>query len=303
MTFRRYFICFVLSMLVSISTAVFAGDPPNKLNYQGILTNSTGQPVTGSVTVTFRLYNALTGGTAIWSEPQSVALANDGRFSVVLGSTTPLYPGLFTGVTYIGVKVGNDAEMPRQQLTSVAYALNANTATTAITAQKSLDTVQIPKGVIVMWNGTLATIPAGWALCDGELHEGIRTPNLKDKFVVGVGSDFTVGATGGTKTIDISHSHSIAADSPGTNYVGDHQHSYSGTTSINSNTDKRSKSDDLQDTGGSVHNHTYSGVTSVSGGHTHTVNAHSHYGATGVAGTTTLDKLPPYYALAYIMKL
>ncbi len=285
MTYRRYFICLVLSMLVSISTAVFAGDPPNKLNYQGILTNGTGLPITGAVTIKFSLYDTPTGVTALWAEQQSVTLDKDGRFSVVLGSTTPLTPGLFTGTTYIGVKVGNDSEMPRQQLTSVAYALNAN----------------IPKGVIVMWSGTLATIPAGWALCDGSNG----TPNLKDKFVVGVGVDFAVavGATGGTKSVDISHSHSIAADSPGTNYVGDHQHSYSGTTSINSNTDKRSKTDDLQDTGGSVHNHTYSGVTSVSGGHTHTVNAHSHYGATGVAGTTTLDKLPPYFALAYIMKL
>jgi len=277
-TLSRHF----LWMLVLIGSVALADGPPRKLNYQGILTSSTGGAVTSPVSVMFSLYSVPTSGTAFWTETQSVTIANDGRFSVVLGSTTPLDPALFTGETYIGVKVGSDTEMPRQQLTSVAYAFNA-----------------IPKGVIVMWSGTLATIPAGWALCDGSNG----TPNLKDKFIVGVGIDFAFGATGGTKSVDISHSHSIAADSPGTNYVGDHQHSYSGTTSINSNTDKRSKTNDLQDTGGSVHNHAYSGVTSVSGGHTHTVNAHSHYGATGVAGTTTLDKLPPYYALAYIMKL
>jgi len=286
MTYLNSFSRSFLWMLVLIASVAFADGPPRKLNYQGVLTNSTGGAVASPVSVKFSLYNVPTSGTAFWTETQSVTLANDGRFSVVLGSTTPLDPALFTGETYIGMKVGTDTEMPRQQLTSVAYAFNA-----------------IPKGVIVMWSGSIETIPTGWALCDGELHEGTRTPNLKDKFVVGVGSDFAYGATGGTKTVDISHSHSIAADSPGTNYVGDHQHSYSGTTSINSNTDIRDKNIRNADSAGSQHTHTYSGDTSVTGGHTHTVNAHSHYGATGVAGTTTLDKLPPYYALAYIMKL
>ena len=303
MTYRRYFICLVLSMLVSIGSVAFAGDPPNKLNYQGILSNSTGQPITGSVTVTFSLYNALTGGTAIWTEQQLVTLDKDGRFSVVLGSTKPLNPGLFTGVTYIGVKVGDDAEMPRQQLTSVAYALNASTATTAITAQKSLDTVQIPKGVIVMWSGTLATIPSGWALCDG--NNG--TPNLKDRFVVGAGNEYQPnGLPGGDKTINIAgHTHSIGAESPGTNWLGDHQHSFGGNTSETLN-ETHSVTDDnsnQREVAGDNHFHSYSGSTSWAGGHSHTVNSHSHGGATGSGGVIAFDNRPPYYALAYIMKL
>ncbi len=273
--------CFLM-LLILIGSVAFADGPPRKLNYQGVLTSSTGGAITSPVNVTFSLYNVPTSGTAFWTETQSVTLANDGRFSVVLGSTTPLDPAMFTGETYIGVKVGSDTEMPRQQLTSVAYAFNA-----------------IPKGVIVMWSGALNEIPSSWALCDG--NNG--TPNLKDRFVVGAGNGYAVGNTGGTNSVDISHSHSIAADSPGTSYAGDHQHSYSGTTSINSNTDRRDKHDPNVDSAGSEHTHSYSGVTSVSGGHTHTVNAHSHYGATGVAGTTTLDNRPPYYALAYIMKL
>ena len=287
MTYRRYFICLVLSMLVSISTAVFAGDPPNKLNYQGILTNSTGLPITGAVTIKFSLYDTPTGVTALWAEQQSVTLDKDGRFSVVLGSTTPLTPGLFTGTTYIGVKVGNDSEMPRQQLTSVAYALNAN----------------IPKGVIVMWSGALATIPTGWALCDG--NNG--TPNLKDRFVVGAGNEYQPnGLPGGEKTINIAgHTHSIGAESPGTNWLGDHQHSFGGNTSETLN-ETHSVTDDnsnQREVAGDNHFHSYSGSTSWAGGHSHTVNSHSHGGATGSGGVIAFDNRPPYYALAYIMKL
>jgi hypothetical protein len=50
------------------------------------------------------------------------------------------------------------------------------------------------------------------------------------------------------------------------------------------------------------HNHTYSGTTSgVSGDHTHTVSVTGTSGATGSG--TSFTNLPPYYALAYIMKL
>lgn len=67
-----------------------------------------------------------------------------------------------------------------------------------------------PAGMIVMWSGTIASIPSGWVICDG--NNG--TPNLLAKFVKGVATAATnPGATGGSTT----HTHAAHAgfeDSP-----------------------------------------------------------------------------------------
>lgn len=57
----------------------------------------------------------------------------------------------------------------------------------------------IPAGVIVMWSGTLASIPSGWALCDGSGG----TPDLRSRFIKGAAAGLDPGATGGAAT----HSH------------------------------------------------------------------------------------------------
>lgn len=54
----------------------------------------------------------------------------------------------------------------------------------------------LPAGVIVMWSGSLDAIPAGWALCDG--RNG--TPDLRNRFVLGVGAEEYLGSTGGSRT-------------------------------------------------------------------------------------------------------
>lgn len=42
----------------------------------------------------------------------------------------------------------------------------------------------VPTGGIMMWSGTIASIPTGWALCDG----ANGTPDLTDKFIISVAS-------------------------------------------------------------------------------------------------------------------
>lgn len=56
------------------------------------------------------------------------------------------------------------------------------------------------KGMIIVWSGTAATIPGGWAVCNGSNG----TPNLQAKFVIGASADPPQGASGGS----ISHTHS-----------------------------------------------------------------------------------------------
>ena len=52
-----------------------------------------------------------------------------------------------------------------------------------------------PIGSIMMFSGSVA--PVGWAFCDGQTVNGITTPNLQDKFIVGAGNLYATSTTGG----------------------------------------------------------------------------------------------------------
>lgn len=141
--------------------------------------------------------------------------------------------------------------------------------TTAITAGGA------PSGLIAMWSGSIATIPAGWVLCNGTSG----TPDLRNRFIVGAGSTYAVAATGGSAdAIVVSHTHSVtdpghthATDTTGNSYLGD-------VSGGGSRTHPSGSSDNI----------TNSSVTGIS------------INTTGSSGTNA--NLPPYYALAFIMK-
>jgi microcystin-dependent protein len=145
----------------------------------------------------------------------------------------------------------------------------------------------IPIGGIIMWSGTIANIPSGWALCNGSNG----TPDLTNRFVIGAVVDST-GAktnitgtttqTGGTKDATVvSHSHFIAN---GDNNSGAAAFATLSATNILSREGGRGSGSDL----------TYSlagSATAATVGNTNTV---------GTSGTNA--NLPPYYALAFIMR-
>ena len=97
------------------------------LQYQGRLSNpTTGEPVAdGSYIMTFRLYDAASGGSTLWTETEDVSVQG-GLFSTALGDTTALNQSLFNGqALWLGIKVDADVEAtPRQQVLPVAYALS-----------------------------------------------------------------------------------------------------------------------------------------------------------------------------------
>ncbi len=113
--------------LVGIASWVWA-EVPKTINYQGRLTDISGNPVTdASYSVVVRLYDSSTAveGASIWSDLFSVTTKN-GYFNIVLGSGTAFSVAVdFNKPYWVGVKVGSDSEMtPRQPLNSVPYALN-----------------------------------------------------------------------------------------------------------------------------------------------------------------------------------
>lgn len=124
---------------------------------------------------------------------------------------------------------------------------------------------EIPPGVIVMWSGAVSEIPNGWVLCDGDNG----TPCLLDRFVVGAGSTYNVGDTGGEATHKLTvlelprHVHSL-------NMI------------------------DKEDTLAPVKN-----ILGTKGNSYGSNNA-----MTGVQGDNNPhNNMPPYYALCYIMKI
>lgn len=151
----------------------------------------------------------------------------------------------------------------------------------------------IPAGIISMWSGSIVSIPSGWALCDG--NNG--TPNLLDRFVISAGSTYNVGATGGSKdAIAIAHTHGFSATTSNNNLNGYFHSSGSNDTlgvsgpfsSVNTGSrpgGDYASGEKIRTTINYDHTHTLSGTTDSSGS----------------SGTNA--NLPPYLALAYIMKL
>jgi len=107
---------------------------PRFLTQQGRLTDDSGAPVSGRVSISFALYEEATGGSSVWSETQTLTL-DEGYFSTRLGASEQLDPGLFDGAPlYLGVIVEDDDEMlPRQRINSVPYAFLANNVAGDIT--------------------------------------------------------------------------------------------------------------------------------------------------------------------------
>ena len=120
----------------------------------------------------------------------------------------------------------------------------------------------VPTGLICMWSGS--SVPTGWYLCDGQNG----TPDLRNRFIVGAGSSYSIGNTGG----EASHTLTV-------NEIPSHNHGYSKINTAN-------KDDNT-------------GANMIS---TYNVYAASS-GTTGnTGGGQAHENRPPYYALAFIMK-
>lgn len=137
----------------------------------------------------------------------------------------------------------------------------------------------LPTGAIILWSGSLGAIPSGYVLCDGSNS----TPDLRDCFVIAAGSTYAVGATGGSAdAIVVSHTHTA------TSTVTDPGHFHNLTGSLQ-----------VLGTAGSVNTFVQIASTNTSTATTGITVATSNT-TTGTSGTNA--NLPPYYALAYIMK-
>ena len=217
--------------------------------------------------------------------------------------------------------------------------LSSMTVSGTVTATAFSGTGTIVTGTIILWSGSVGSIPSGWALCDGTSG----TPDLRGRFVVGAGSggSYVPGSSGGLEAITSvpSHTHSFSATtsssgghvhtatlstdgshshSGNTNTEGNHTHPILGGAVRSVNQSGVAGSAQVIGSGNLSHNsvstdggaHTHNVSLDANTNHTHTVTmtgagSHSHTfsGNSGSTGSASVSILPPYYALCYIMYL
>jgi microcystin-dependent protein len=168
----------------------------------------------------------------------------------------------------------------------------------------------LPFGIIVMWGGPIGNIPAGWQLCNGTNG----TPDLRNRFVIGAGNSYGVGATGGATSVALSngnlpaHSHSASSTFIG-NALPTHNHSAVDSGHSHS---YNYQTNDFPQSGSSTycwsgHQTVQTGVgyAQVTIGQT-SAGTPSGSVTTSIANagsSTAFSTMPPYYALCYIQKM
>ena len=207
-----------------------------------------------------------------------------GNFSISGALSVTSTTNLSAALSYGGVTLANAVTGTGNMVLSASPTFTG--APIAPTAAPGTNTTQIattafalangiPSGAILLWSGSIGSIPSGWVLCDGTNS----TPDLRDRFVVGAGSTYAVAATGGNANATLpSHTHTATVTDPGHThgkFVGD------------------------QNIGGAGSGNSIPGNNAVA--------MPDAFTGVSVAISTegssaTNANLPPYYALAYIMK-
>jgi len=208
------------------SPSVFSGD----VAFSGDITldeiTCRNANVTGVATVTSALYvngklhdgdgefgNAgqllSSDGTDLnWIDANTTSVANSINVGTNLDSTDA-----DQFVTFVGASSGNN---PIRVDAGIKYNPSTNRLTAGSFAGDGANLTNLTvdgfvTGMIIAWSGSVANIPSGFVLCDGNNN----TPDLRDRFIIGAGNNYAVDATGGSKdAVLVSHFHTTE------NFVG-----------------------------------------------------------------------------------
>ena len=299
----------------STANAVIAGGYINNLSNitatsaQANNFSSSNVVVTGGYISNLSNINAGTGTfTAI--------TANTGTFTAILGNLTSVNT-IVTGGNLSYVSGINNTFVNSALVNSTATTRSYSDNTSAIATTAFVQSV-VPMGAIIMWGGSVASIPTGWQLCNGVNN----TPDLRDRFIIGAGLTYTPGTTGGAASVTLNnfnlpgHTHTVSLSGT-TAVAGGHTHDAStgitdpGHTHSLPNVFRQSSPNAFTGAGGAgqvatVTGSAFTGIsatTTITGvaDHTHTL---ALSGTTSSAGSgTAFSIMPTYYSLCYIQKM
>ena len=206
--------------------------------------------------------------------------------------------GLVAGATAYIDTITHSTRYYTDAQAEAVYFYSGNDGTGSLLTCETLDgytatqimSTGIPSGIIGIWSGSVGSIPSGWFICDGNNS----TPDLRDKFVVGCGSHYAVGATGGSNTVTTMASVTIAGHALTTLETPKHTHgNITDTYSVYSTITWAHNPGGVHLDGTVTDTPTNTGSTGGGDAHTHTATW---------TGTASQSKLPPYYALCYMMR-
>ena len=247
--------------------------------------------------------------------PTGLPLAGGQLYCYQAGSSTPLT----TYTTSSGnipcsnpIILGSDGKLPYELWLQYGYSYkliledtNSNIIDTydniaGIITSIPATSPAVPSGCILIWSGSVGSIPAGFVLCNG-LNS---TPDLRNSFILGAGNTYTVGQTGGsTDAVVVSHTHAATVTDPTHNHsvnFSDPGHNHQANSGLAGIGTSAGGPNTIQQSAGSATTSTSTTGISVSNNAAATGISVTN-AAAGVSGSGA--NLPPYYALAYIMKI
>ena len=215
-----------------------------------------------------------TGNGVDWIDANTTSVANSINVGVNVDSTDA-----DQFVSFFGANSGN---RPNRVDNDFTYNPSTNTLKVGNIIDSSGNASAFVTGMIILWYGDTTNVPGGWVLCNGSNS----TPDLRDRFVIGAGNNFTAGNTGGSNSITLSeanlpsHRHFVVSNSLG------------GQNRTNSNV--------------SANNQVRKGTGAGNLYESYNLASTSSDAASGrssaVGSGTAIDNKPAYHALCYIMK-
>lgn len=249
-------------------------------NFTGIVTTSGDLYVSGR----FRDENSnpgsagqilsSTGNGVDWIDADTTSVNNSINVGVNVNSTDA-----DQFVSFFGANSGNN---PNRVDNDFTYNPSTNTLKVGNIIDSSGNASAFVTGMILLWYGDTSNVPGGWVLCDGSSS----TPDLRDRFVIGAGNNFTAGNIGGNNSVTLSeanlpsHRHFVVSNDLGG------QNRTNSNVSANNQVRKGTGAGNLYES----YNLASTGTDASAGR------------SSSVGSGTAIDNKPLYHALCYIMK-